>query len=80
MRESLQATGIVTQVQGSTNGLVFSKRLVGAVRFDKALNRLQVVREGCGSPLHLSAVAVEKINPYIKRHDRAIGEATSARL
>ena len=80
MREPLQPTGIVTQVQGSTKGLLFSKCLVGAVRFDKALNRLQVVREGCGSPLRLPAVAVVKINPYVKRYDRAIGEATSARL
>jgi hypothetical protein len=54
--------------------------LVGAVCFDKALNRLQVVRKGCGLPLRLSAVAVVKVDPYLKRHARTIGEAMSAHL
>jgi hypothetical protein len=54
--------------------------LVGAVCFDKALNRLQVVRKGCGLPLRLSAVAVVKVDPYLKRHARTIGEAMSAPL
>jgi hypothetical protein len=50
---------------------------VATVRFDEALDHLQVVREGCGSPLRLAAVAVVKVDPYLKRHDRAVGEAAS---
>jgi DNA-binding transcriptional LysR family regulator len=65
----------------STAGvLASSKCLVGAVRFDKALNRLQLVREGGGSPLRLFAVAVVKVDPYLKRHDTTIGEAMSVHL
>ncbi len=60
--------------------LASSKCLVGAVRFDEVLNRLQVVREGHGSPLCLPAIAVVKIDPYLKCHDGAIGEATSMHL
>jgi hypothetical protein len=58
--------------------LTFSKCLVGAVRFDKALNCLQVVRKGCGSPLRLCAVAVVKVDPYVKTHESTVREATSA--
>ena len=59
--------------------LVSSKCLLGAVRFDEVLNRLQV-REGRGSPLCLPAVAVVKVDPYLKCHDCAIGEAASMHL
>jgi hypothetical protein len=74
----LTARGVVALA--APQRLAFSTCLVGAVRFDKVLNRLQVVRKGRGSPLCCSAVAVGKVDPYVKRHESAIREAMSAYL